>query len=131
MDDRNRILVVDDEPLIRELLFHALSGRGFHVTLAKDGKESLDRMEENDFDLIITDVDMPVLDGIGLLREMKKEGRREKIIIMTGSTMDHRNLGREIPPVHAQLSKPFQIINFLEIVASALAKSRKKGAHLN
>ena len=78
------ILVADDEAGIRALLFDVLSKEGFRVTLAKDGKETLDQMKKRRFDLIITDIDMPRLDGIDLLKKMKEKGRREKVIIMSG-----------------------------------------------
>jgi CheY-like chemotaxis protein len=60
------IPVVDDEIGIRNLLFEVLSNEGFKVTPAKDGKESLGHMQKHRFDLLITDINMPRLDGIEL-----------------------------------------------------------------
>ena len=68
-------MVADDEAVIRKVLFDLLTGAGFKVTLARDGMESLERMAHHCFDLLITDVNMPRLDGLGLLRQMKKDGR--------------------------------------------------------
>ena len=104
-----KIMVVDDEPGIRNLLSDALAGEGFMVTLAKDGQDSLKQMRNRRFDLLITDINMPRLDGIGLLRKMKRAGRKEKVIIMTGEPLDHLSIEKEIPPVLTQLKKPFQI----------------------
>jgi DNA-binding NtrC family response regulator len=126
MTGPRKILIADDEEGIRDLLSDALSGRGFKITLARDGRETLDYMKRGKFDLLITDLDMPRLDGIGLLKKMKKAGRKEKIIIMTGSSVDHSRYAKDIPPVFARLDKPFHLVKFLKVVASALAKSTHK-----
>ena len=69
-----KIMVVDDEAGIRNLLSDALAEKGFKVTLAKDGRDSLKQMKNRRFDLLITDINMPRLGGVGLLRKMKKRG---------------------------------------------------------
>ena len=120
-----KILVVDDEVGIRNILFDALSSEGFKVTVAKDGMDSLDQMQKRRFDLLITDINMPRLDGIALLRKMKEAGRKEKVIIMTGKPVDRSLLVEDIPPVFTQLEKPFQINNFLAAVTLALARPAK------
>ena len=74
MGKSRKILLVDDEAGIRNLLFHALSCNGFNVSLAKDGQNSLDQMQNHRFGLLITDINMPRLDGIELLKKMKKAG---------------------------------------------------------
>ncbi len=127
MVDLKKIMVVDDEAGIRSLLFDVLSNQGFKVTLAKDGRESLDRMEGSCFDLLITDIDMPRLNGLDLLKTMKKTGRREKVILMSGRPMDRTDLGGDMPPVFSLLQKPFPLGNFLEVVSSALTPSGNPG----
>ncbi len=77
MGASKRILVVDDEKGIRFLLSEALLMEGFEVALARDGQESLERLEMDDFDLVITDINMPRLDGMEMLKKMKKSGRKE------------------------------------------------------
>ena len=121
-----KILVVDDEAGIRNLLFDVLSDQGFNVALAKNGQESLEQMENCRFDLIITDISMPRVNGIELLRRMKEAGRKERIIIMTGKPLSERVLDGDIPPVITQLRKPFHITNFLDVVSSALAPQQKR-----
>jgi len=126
-----KILVADDEAGIRNLLFDALSSEGFNVSLAKDGQDSLDQMENRRFDLLITDINMPCVDGIELLKRMKKAGRKERVIIMTGNQVNHELLEGDIPPVFTQLNKPFPMNILLEVVLSALsrpAKGRRKKA---
>ncbi|MBW1666526.1 MAG: response regulator [Deltaproteobacteria bacterium] len=123
MAGTKKILVADDEAGIRMLLYDALSGEGFKVALARDGEDSLNQMKKRRFDLLVTDINMPRVNGIELLRQMKKEGRREKIIVMTGNSVDFSSIGNEIPPVAGFLRKPFQIPMFLKVVASALGKA--------
>lgn len=122
MDDLKKILVAEDEAGIRSLLFDALSSRGFIVSLAKDGQESLDQMEEDRFDLLITDINMPRVDGIELLKRMKKAGRKERVIVMTGNPMNQTQSETGIPRIFTQLNKPFPIPLFLEVVSSALSQ---------
>ena len=121
-----KIMVVDDEAGIRSLLFDVLSSEGYKVSLAKDGRDSLDQMKHRRFDLLITDINMPVLNGIELLRRMKEAGRRERVIVMTGNPAAGSNLGTDLPPVFTLLRKPFHLNKFLEAVFSALDKIPQK-----
>ena len=120
MGSLKKIMIVDDEAGIRSLLFEVLSGKGFKVALAKDGQDSLDQMKRRRFDLLITDIDMPRLNGLELLKSMKRAGRREKVILMTGKPINRVDLGGDMPPVFDLLQKPFPMHNFLEVVSSAL-----------
>lgn len=121
MDRYKEIMVVDDEAGIRALLFDILSGAGFKVTLATDGQDSLNQMENHRFDLLITDVNMPRVDGFELLKRMKTAGREERVIVMTGNPLEEESLGEALPAVYRLLHKPFPIHSFLEVVNSALA----------
>ena len=121
-----RIIVVDDEAGIRDLLSDALAEEGFKVTLAKDGQDSLKQMKNHRFDLLITDINMPKLDGVGLLKKMKKEGRKERVIIMSGEPFDESSIKKEIPQVLVQLKKPFHMNHLLKVVSSALGSEKKK-----
>lgn len=116
-----KILVVDDERGIRFLLSEVLLNKGFEVSLASDGQESLDKLEQDHFDLVVTDINMPKLDGVSMLKRMKKTGRDEKIIIMTGNPADQRLLDKGLPHVESRLLKPFEIENFLHVVTAATA----------
>lgn len=123
----SKIMIVDDEAGIRELMSEALSEKGFDVTSAKDGRETLMHLNKNSFDLLITDISMPCLDGIELLKKMKKEGRREKVIIMTGSYVDCSEI-KDIPFIYSQLIKPFRMNELVRVVTSVLkSKTRSHG----
>jgi DNA-binding NtrC family response regulator len=121
MNGLKEILVADDEAGIRNVLFDYLSTSGFHVTLAEDGVESLDRMKNRHFDLLVTDLSMPRLNGLEVLKKMKEEGRTEQVIIMTGDPIRPSELGMDLQPVHTLLQKPFRLRNLLEIISSALS----------
>jgi two-component system, response regulator, stage 0 sporulation protein F len=121
MEHIKKILVVDDEMGIRSLLSELLESEGFEVRAAKDGQESLDEMEREDFDLVITDIQMPRLDGLAMLDAMKRAGRKEKIIIMTGSALAMDLPNEEMPMVVSRLQKPFRMSNLLDVVSAANA----------
>lgn len=125
MPTAKKILVVDDERGLRYLLSDVLTSEGFEVRMAKDGQESLDQLRGRRFDLVITDIQMPRLDGIEMLKVMKKRGRKEKVIIMTGNPTDRRLSGTDMPQVMSHLQKPIQIDAFLEAVVAAMATTRK------
>lgn len=125
-----KVLVVDDEKGIRYLLSEVLLNRGFEVSLAEDGQESLEKLEKNHFDLVVTDINMPRLDGVGMLKKMRKTGREEKIIIMTGNPADQRLRDKDMPQVVTRLSKPFGMETFLNVVVAATANN-KDGAIQN
>ena len=120
-----KVLVVDDEKGIRFLLEEVLLHRGFEVSLARDGQESLEKLEENHFDLVVTDINMPRLDGVSMLKSMHETGREEKVIIMTGNPSDQRLLDEDMPQVVTRLSKPFGMETFLNVVIAATMQSKE------
>ena len=121
MQTSKKVLVVDDERGIRSLLLDLLSGQGFDVSMAKDGEESLAHLATGSFDLVITDICMPRLDGIEMLKWMKKSGRREKVIVMSGDPGDRRLHEADIPPLAGLFHKPFKLEKFLNAVVAVTA----------
>jgi DNA-binding response OmpR family regulator len=83
MDNQKKILVVDDDPGIRDSLFAFLSRSGFEVSLAQDGQHALDMLPKTRPDLIILDVMMPRLDGRETLRRLRREGSWLPVILLT------------------------------------------------
>ncbi len=95
---RRRVLVVDDSPLTRELLVSLLEASGYAVTQAVDGEEALTRLERDPVDCVVTDLEMPRLDGLGLTRRLKAHpllGKVPVIIITTRGSAADRQLGLE------------------------------------
>ena len=83
------VMIVDDEKAIRNNLPHALDFRslGFRVSaVAKDGRDALDQLEKTPVDLVFLDVCMPVLDGVGFLRELSawEEDKRPFVVMLSG-----------------------------------------------
>jgi diguanylate cyclase (GGDEF)-like protein len=79
-----RILVVDDEEIIRSLFRDVLEDKGYQVVLAPNGEEAIERLKETPFDLVITDIRMPGIDGMEVLRRSKAKYPEIDIIIITG-----------------------------------------------
>jgi len=80
-----RILIVDDSPTVRAMEQELFNGAGFEVTTAVDGMDAWGLLRERDFDLVVTDIDMPRLDGIGLIRSIRQELRHKRMPIIVMS----------------------------------------------
>jgi two-component system chemotaxis sensor kinase CheA/two-component system sensor histidine kinase and response regulator WspE len=89
---RRRVLVVDDSPVVRDLVTEILLGQGFDVIAAPDGMEALALLERGAPDLVVTDVEMPNLDGFGLLAKIRERSLKLPVIMLTtrGSAEDRR-----------------------------------------
>jgi DNA-binding response OmpR family regulator len=117
-----RILLVDDDPLISELVVDMLAMDGYDIDTAQNGIVALDKLETQGYDLIVTDLHMPKLDGSGFYRELI--GRRlhpsKKIIFLTGTTggtEEHRFVQDAGLPL---LLKPFNIVELIDLVRAVL-----------
>jgi DNA-binding NtrC family response regulator len=88
--ESKKILIVDDESEMRVALETTLKREKFQLTCAEDGKQALDKMEDSDFDLILTDVRMPNLNGLELLRAVKERSPKTQVVMMTAyGTIDN------------------------------------------
>jgi excisionase family DNA binding protein len=121
-DGRSRVLVVDDESSIRELLQKTLALAEYDVDVAPDGRAALERLRLGNYDLLIADLKMPGMDGLTLIREAKRLKTDLPIIIITGfstesSAIDAVNLG-----VAGYLTKPFRVPQVLAAAARALGE---------
>ena len=121
--ERN-LLVVDDEQDILKTMEMCLAGEGLNVQTALDGGEALDIISKNPVDLVITDIRMPNIDGIQLLKMIKKRDHTIQVIVMTGYS-DVNNASELVTEYDAAgfLSKPFEDLDqLLNAVNYALAK---------
>jgi two-component system chemotaxis sensor kinase CheA len=89
-DTRSYILVVDDSMTTRTLEKSILEAHGYHVQLAVDGVDALTRLREERADLVIADIEMPRLNGFGLIGAMKKDPELEKIPVIIVSSVERR-----------------------------------------
>lgn len=77
------ILVVDDEPEIRQSLKFILNDCGFESSTASTGKEALEMIGRNQYDLVITDIQMPGKDGLDIIRHLRREGWKMPVLVVT------------------------------------------------
>lgn len=84
MEDKIRVLVVDDEEVIRLCYRRVLSGDGFSVVSVVDGREALELIEAKKFDVILLDLRMPGLDGLQVLKAIKDRSPESEVVIVTG-----------------------------------------------
>lgn len=117
---RQRVLVVDDEASIRDLLTKTLALADYQVDTAADGSAALERLRLSTYDLLIADLKMPDMDGLTLIRHAKELNADLPVIIITGfstesSAIEAVNLG-----VAGYLTKPFRVPQVLAAAAKAL-----------
>ncbi len=111
--DAYRVLIVDDEEMIRHLVVSVLSKQGHICETARDGFEALDKIRRNVYDAVITDMEMPKMNGITLVKALLYEFRELPIMVMTGFTRDYSV--RAVFALGAKdfVKKPFSIQEFL------------------
>jgi CheY-like chemotaxis protein len=112
------ILLVDDDPNILTALSSSLADWSHHVTTALGGQKALDVLHQKPFDLVITDLNMPGVDGIAVLRRAKEIGSSTKVVIMTGAQIPHSTLRLISREANGLLSKPFGLAELNATVAS-------------
>ena len=105
----SRILAVDDSPSMREMVRMALSGAGFDITAAVDGQEALDIARQRAFDLVLSDVNMPRMDGISLIRALRAEAayRLTPILMLTTESSPERKREGKEAGATGWIVKPF------------------------
>lgn len=118
----NTVLLVDDSVSMREMVSFTLKGGGFKVSEAEDGVEALEFATKNSVDLVITDVNMPNMDGIQLVRELRQLPDYKFIPILILSTetgKDKKNMGK-IAGATGWIEKPFDPDYLLSTVSRVL-----------
>jgi excisionase family DNA binding protein len=118
--ERPRVLVVDDESSIRDLLAKTLSLSDYDVDTAPDGRAALERLRLYVYDLLIVDLKMPGIDGLTVIREAKRLNTDIPVIVITGfstesAAIEALNLG-----VTSYLTKPFRVPQVLAAAARAI-----------
>jgi excisionase family DNA binding protein len=119
---RPRVLVADDEASIRDLLAKTLALAEYEVDLVPDGRSAIERLRIMPYDLLITDLKMPGVDGLAVIREARRLRADIPVIIITGfsteaSAIEAVNLG-----VSGYLTKPFRVPRVLATAAKALGE---------
>lgn len=117
---RPRILVVDDEDDLLDVLEYELTDAGYDVTCAHDAREALARTAQQDFDLVLTDLKMPGMDGLELLRVLQRAQPGFGAIVMTGFVSEEVRATLDAWE-HQYLAKPFGIEELLSAIRGELS----------
>ena len=120
----HRILVVDDEDFMRDLLREMLTLEGYEVTTANDGEDAVPLLEREGFDLVVTDLMMPRLNGIDVLRAAKRVDPRYPVVIITGYPSVETVVKLIRLGAADYISKPFNIDVIKATVAKLLEMNR-------
>jgi CheY-like chemotaxis protein len=121
-----RILIADDEESMRLLVARAIGMDGHEIVTAEDGAEALEILTRDNgaFDLLLTDIKMPVMDGIALALAAARDFPQVIILLMTGFADQRERASGLDAIVHDVITKPFAVADIRTAVAEALA-SRK------
>jgi two-component system, NtrC family, response regulator AtoC len=120
LPEKKQVLIVDDEPNLRKILAAQLSRDGYDVLLAEDGEQGLSVLREHHIDLVVTDLKMPKMDGMSLLREAVKEQPNLPVVMITAhGTVDTAVEALKLGAFD-YLTKPFDKDEVRQVVAKAL-----------
>jgi chemosensory pili system protein ChpA (sensor histidine kinase/response regulator) len=123
---KRRVLVVDDSLTMRKVLARLLEREGFEVLVAKDGLDAMQLLQETTPDVILTDIEMPRMDGFGLARNIRDDARtvHTPLIMISSRTADkHQNLAKDIG-VDAFFGKPVQDDDLINKVNELIINKR-------
>ena len=126
-----RILIAEDEEGLRSLVARALSQDGHAVTTANDGAEALDVLEREHgaFELLLTDIRMPIMDGIALALATARDHPEVVILLMTGYADQRERASGLDALIHDVIAKPFSLATIRNAVREAVAAAESKQVH--
>lgn len=126
--DKHRILVVDDELLIRDLLYDFFITQDWDITVAENGQRAIDCLKNQEFDIVLTDLKMPDIDGMDLTGQIRNLYGDLPVVIMTGYPSLDSALEALRHKVDDYIIKPFNINQLFKVVKKAVESGRKKAA---
>ena len=107
--EKEKILIVDDDDGVREMLADFFEVLGFRSIVASNGREALDILDKHQVSLVISDIKMPVMDGIEMLRRIKKRHTDLDVILITGYEPDYSRNSVKEAGASDYIAKPFNI----------------------
>jgi len=125
-EDSHRVLIVDDEKVIREILSDFLSMEGYVVRTVEDGMQALKELEQRSYNLVITDLKMPRMGGLELLEEINRRAWNILCVIMTGFGTVETAIDAMKKGAYDYILKPFKVEEVIHIVQRGLEKQRLK-----
>ena len=113
-----KILTADDSASMRQMVSFTLRRAGFHVVEAVDGQDALEKSTRDDFHLVLTDQNMPRLDGIGLTRQLRQDPKFQStpILILTTESSDQMKQAGRAAGATGWLVKPFDPTKLIDVV---------------
>lgn len=124
MEKKAKILVIDDEQGLRDMLSFELGQQGYEVVTASNGKEGIKKAKEEKFDLVISDIKMPGMDGITVLEEIKKIDPQMEVIMATGYGTMETAIESLRKGAYDYINKPYNIDELLVILKKAIEKQQ-------
>lgn len=122
-----KVLLVDDEAESQALIGAILKSAGYEVMIVADGKQALDHVKANHVDAVVTDLRMPVLNGLRLISELRKTGDTVPILAVSGHNRDQLMLAEDLG-ANAALVKPVQGQELLRLLDRVIADTRTSWA---
>ena len=130
MSQRPKVLVIDDEPGVRELISEALSLAEIIAVQAADGLEALSHLRRENFDLLVLDINMPKLDGLALLEKLRAEGASVPVLMLSARA-DKSDINQGLRTgADDYLTKPFSIEELVLRVKAILRRSKGEVAEI-
>ena len=123
------ILVVDDELLIRDLLYDFFRDQGWDISIAENGEKALEILRSKDVDLLLTDLKMPNMDGLALATEVKRSHPDIPVVIMTGFPSVDSAVTALRQKVADYIIKPFNINQLYKTVKEKIDEKRADEHH--
>jgi DNA-binding NtrC family response regulator len=119
-----RLLVVDDEPGIREMFAHLIGGLGHDIVTVSRGRDALKRAETDAFDVVFCDMMMPGMNGFEVLISLQKSHKNLPVVIMTGYSTEETEPEARMLGAFAFVTKPCEIDEVEALITRALAHNK-------
>ena len=116
------ILVVDDELLIRDLLYDFFSGQGWQIAVAESSEKALQILHDRKIDLVLTDIKMPELDGLQLAARLKESDPNLPVVVMTGYPSVESAVSALRTKVEDYVIKPFNINQLFKLIEATIQR---------
>ena len=124
-DVANRALVIDDDPFTLELFLFELKSQGFEVTTASNGSNGLELLRDQDFDVVLTDLNMPDINGIEMVRQSRELRPNTEVIVVTGDDSTERAVEAIRERAFDYIVKPVDFGKLFTVVRNAVERKRQ------
>lgn len=120
-----KVLIVDDSRFQRNQIIRSLEGEDYDIISAENGKIGLELFEKNNPDCVLSDLNMPVMDGYELLERIRSQNKKIPVIIITSDTQELTNKKCVALGAFGILTKPYKKEDILNVIKSALSQMGK------